>query len=272
MNDHGGAATVHADQDVYGTPLTQLMDGRAPELFVHDSPGAQPRCSDAAGEPVDPVAAGHPAPGARRRPQPGPSPSPAALRPAHRIVPRRTEDQVINDIWHLLHDDAQQWYFHSDMDHRNALVFNTLSTPHGAGVLPGEDVAECCYLALEAAESAAASGDVDGLNGTISIAGDTNLTVPTRTTPALDTIAAMVAVLDQAAADPAGVCANSAEEWTAASQLAHQHVVRMSLEDAHGGLGRRLSPDRHQRPPTSRRWSVRLGAPRTASRCSGPLG
>ena len=34
----------------------------------------------------------------------------------------RDEDQVINDIWHLLHDDAQQWYFRSDMDHRSALA------------------------------------------------------------------------------------------------------------------------------------------------------
>ncbi|MEI2699682.1 MAG: hypothetical protein V9E94_15590 [Microthrixaceae bacterium] len=46
MNDHGGATSVHADQDVYGTPLTQIMDGRAPSLFRHDSPdGAQPRRS-----------------------------------------------------------------------------------------------------------------------------------------------------------------------------------------------------------------------------------
>ncbi len=38
MNDHGGATSVHADQDVFGTPLTQLMDGRAPSLLRHDSP------------------------------------------------------------------------------------------------------------------------------------------------------------------------------------------------------------------------------------------
>jgi hypothetical protein len=38
MNGHGQAMSVHADQDVFGTPVTQLMDGRAPELFIHDSP------------------------------------------------------------------------------------------------------------------------------------------------------------------------------------------------------------------------------------------
>ena len=230
MNDHGGAATVHADQDVYGTPLTQLMDGRAPELFVHDSPDGHNH--DAAmllvnlwiplQQVTQPLVLADGRSLDRRRHQ---------LRyglPTGSFLDR-DEDQVINDIWHLLHDDAQQWYFRSDMDHRNALVFNTLSTPHGAGVLPGEDVAECCYLALEAAESAAASGDVDGLIDAVRIAGDTNLTVPT--TPALrDAIAAMVAVLDQAAADPAGVCADRAEEWTAASQLARRRVVRMSLE------------------------------------------
>ncbi len=38
MNGHSGATSVHGDQDVYGTPMTQLMDGRAPSLFLHDSP------------------------------------------------------------------------------------------------------------------------------------------------------------------------------------------------------------------------------------------
>ena len=40
----------------------------------------------------------------------------------------------------------------------------------------------------------------------------------------------MVVVLDDAAADPAGVCGARAEEWTAASQAARRAVVRMSLE------------------------------------------
>ena len=230
MNDHGGAATVHADQDVYGTPLTQLMDGRAPELFVHDSPDGHNH--DAAmllvnlwiplQQVTQPLVLADGRSLDRRRHQ---------LRyglPTGSFLDR-DEDQVINDIWHLLHDDAQQWYFRSDMDHRSALVFNTLSTPHGAGVLPGEDLAERCYLALESAESAVASGDVDGLLDAVRSTGDTELTVPT--TPALgDAIAAMVAVLDDAAVDPAGVCGERAEEWTAASQAARRAVVRMSLE------------------------------------------
>lgn len=230
MNDHGGAATVHADQDVYGTPLTQLMDGRAPELFVHDSPDGHNH--DAAmllvnlwiplQQTTQPLVLADSRSLDRRRHQ---------LR--YGLITSsfldRDEDQVINDIWHLLHDDAQQWYFRSDLDHRSALVFNTLSTPHGSGVLPGEDVAERCYLALEAAESAVASGDVDGVSEAVRSAGDTELTVPT--TPALhDAIAAMGVVLADAAADPSGVCGERAEAWTAWSQAARRAVVRMSLE------------------------------------------
>jgi hypothetical protein len=230
MNDHGGAATVHADQDVYGTPLTQLMDGRAPELFVHDSPDghnhdaamllvnlwiplqqiAQPLVL-ADGRSLD-----------RRRHQ---------LRYGLRTTSflDRDEDQAINDIWHFLHDDAQQWYFRSDMDHRSAYAFNTLSTPHGSGVLPGEDLAEWCYLALEVAESAAGAGDADGLVEAVNAAGRPELSAPT--TPALgDAIAAMVTVLDDAAANPASVCGERRDEWTAASQAARRRVVRMSLE------------------------------------------
>ena len=230
MNDHGGAATVHADQDVYGTPLTQLMDGRAPELFVHDSPDGHNHDASmmlvnlwiplqqitqplvlADGRSLD-----------RRRHQ---------LRYGLTTSSflDRDEDQVINDIWHFLHDDAQRWCFRSDMDHRSAHVFNTLSTPHGSGVLPGEDVAERCYLALEGAEAAAGEGDAARLADAVDSAGDTALTVPT--TPALrDAIAAIVNLLDDAASDPAGVCGERREEWLVASRAARRAVVRMSLE------------------------------------------
>jgi hypothetical protein len=96
-------------------------------------------------------------------------------------------------------------------------------------VLPGEDLAEWCYLALEATESAAGAGDVDGLVEAVNAAGRPELSAPT--TPALgDAIAAMVTVLDDAAADPANVCGERCDAWTAASQAARRRVVRMSLE------------------------------------------
>ena len=160
INGHAGATSVHADQDVFGTPMAQLMDGRAPALFVHDSPDAhnhegsmflvnlwiplqqitQPLVL-ADGRSID-----------RRRHQ-------LRYGLATDSFLERDDDLVINDIWSFLHDDGQQWYFRSEMDHRCGYVFNTLSTPHGAGTLPGEEVAEWCYRNLELAEAAVARGD-----------------------------------------------------------------------------------------------------------------
>lgn len=230
MNDHGAATTVHADQDVFGTPMAQLMGGRAPELFVHDSPDGHNHDADlvlvnlwiplqqitrplvlADGRSVD--------------------------RPRHQLryglatdsFLDRDDDLAINDIWTFLHHDAQAWYFRSEMDHRSAYVFNTLSTAHGAGVLPGEDVAEWCYLALEAAESAVARGDVAGLGEAASAANRPELPVPT--TPALrQAVRAMVDLLDDAARNPSDVAGPRAEAWTTAARAARRRVVRMSLE------------------------------------------
>ncbi len=230
MNDHGGATSVHADQDVYGTPMTQLMDGRAPDLFVHDSPDGHNHDASmlllnlwiplqqitqplvlADGRSVD-----------RRRHQ-------LRYGLATDSFLERDDDLAINDIWTFLHDDDQRWYFRSEMDHRTGYVFNTLSTPHGSGVLPGEDVAEWCYRALEDAESAVGAGDVDGLVAAVTAAGRPELSVPT--TPALrDAVGAMTAALDDAAANPASVCGDRSEEWLAASRAARRQVVRMSLE------------------------------------------
>jgi hypothetical protein len=230
MNGHGAATSVHADQDVFGTPLTQLMSGRAPELFRHDSPDGwnhdaslllvnvwiplqqivQPLVL-ADGRSID--------------------------RPRHQLrygLPTdsfldRDDELVINDIWSFLHHDDQRWYFRSEMDHRSAYVFNTLSTPHGAGTLPGEDVAEQCYRMLEAAEAAVAAGDRNGLIAATSSVGA--ILVPAGTTPALaEAITTMADVLIDAAAAPQDVCGERAATWTAAARAARQRVVRMSLE------------------------------------------
>lgn len=230
MNDHGAATSVHADQDVFGTPLVQLMDGRAPSLFRHDSPDGSNHDASlmlvnlwiplqqitaplvlADGRSVD-----------RRRHQ-------LRYGLATDSFLDREEDQVINDIWTFLHDSAQRWSFRSEMDHRSAYVFDTLSTPHGSCVLPGEDVAEACYLLLEYAESAVSGGDVDGLT---KLAIDAHRpAMPERTTPALGAaIAAMIALVEEASTDPAGVCGARATQWLASSREARRRVVRMSLE------------------------------------------
>lgn len=230
MNGHSGATSVHVDQDVYGTPMTQLMGGRAPELFVHDSPdGANHDASMllvnlwiplhqitqplvlADGRSLD-----------RRRHQ-------LRYGLATDTFLERDDELVINDIWTVLHDDGQRWCFRSEMDHRSAYVFNTLSTAHGAGVLPGEEVAAWCYRALEQVGSAVASGDVGGVAEAAAATGRPAL--PASITPALrEAVEAMVALLDEAAGDPAAVCGERAERWSAASEAARQRVVRSSLE------------------------------------------
>ncbi len=164
MNDHGVATSIHADQDVYGTPLTQLMDGRAPSLFRHDSPDGHNHDAGlmllnlwiplqqvtqplvlADGRSID-----------RRRHQ-------LRYGLATTSFLERDDDMAINDIWTFLHDPSQRWFLRSDMDHRSAYVFNTLSTPHGSCTLPGEDLAERCYRSLEDAEAAVISGDAAAL-------------------------------------------------------------------------------------------------------------
>lgn len=230
MNGHGGATSVHADQDVFGTPLAQIMDGRAPSLFVHDSPDGHNHDASmllvnlwiplhqitqplvlADGRSVD-----------RRRHQ-------LRYGLATESFLDRDDDLAINDIWMFLHDDAQRWYFRSDMDHRNAYVFNTLSTPHGAGTLPGEDVAQWCYRALEAAESAAERGDVSGVVEAVSAPGRADLAE--LVTPALhNAIAAMVSLLDEAGADPVAAAGGQLSGWLERSRASRRAVVRMSLE------------------------------------------
>ena len=230
MNGHSGAASVHGDQDVYGTPMTQLMDGRAPSLFLHDSPDG--RNDDAAmvlvnlwiplQQIVQPLVLADGRSIDRRRHQ-------LRYGLATDAFLERDDDQAINDIWMFLHDESQQWYFRSEMDHRSAYVFNTLSTPHGAGVLPGEDVAEACYRALDAVEAAVARGD--GTEVTEAASEPARAELPESTTPALrGAVAAMSALLDEAVTDPVAIAGERAEEWTASARAARDRVVRRSLE------------------------------------------
>lgn len=230
MNGHGGATSVHADQDVFGTPMTQLMEGRAPALFVHDSPDGhnhegsmflvnlwiplqqvtQPLVL-ADGRSLD-----------RRRHQ-------LRYGLATGSFLERDDELAINDIWTFLHDDGQRWYFRSEMDHRSAYVFNTLSTPHGAGTLPGEGVAEWCYRTLELAETAVARRDVAELVDVASTLGRPD--PPDSVTPAVrNATAAMLGLIEEALADPESVCGLRGESWSAAAAAARRRVVRMSLE------------------------------------------
>lgn len=138
-NGHGGAAFVHGDQDVYGTPLRQMMHGAAPDLFRHVTPDGR---NDEATTfllnlwiplhaPVQPLALMDRRTLDARRHQ---------LRyglPVEDFL-ERDEDAVVNDIWSFLHDDDQQWYIRTGMGPDQGYLFDTLGTGHGAAVLPGE--------------------------------------------------------------------------------------------------------------------------------------
>lgn len=230
MNGHGSAKSVHSDQDVFGTPLVQLMDGKAPSLFRHDSPDG---CNHEASlmllnvwiplhQITQPLVFADGRSIDRLRHQ-------LRFGLATETFLERDDDQNVNDIWTFLYDPGQRWYFRSAMDHRSAYVFNTLSTPHGAAVLPGEDVAEQCYLALEAVESAVERCDP----ATVLAAAETavGLRVPDGTTPALgQAIEAMRDLLDEAASDAPSIRGERADRWLAAARAARQQVVRRSLE------------------------------------------
>ena len=229
MNGHSAATSVHADQDVYGTPLTQLMDRRAPSLFRHDSPDGANHDAElmlvnlwiplqqitqplvlADGRTLD-----------RRRHQ-------LRYGLATQSFLERDEDMTTNDIWTFLHDPDQRWHLRSDMDHRSAYVFNTLSTAHGACALPGEDIAELLYRGLEAAETAVVNGDRASLSETVAAA-------PPELAPGAPlalraAIATMASLVEEARLDPATVCGPRAEGWLAASQAARRRMIRMSLE------------------------------------------
>jgi hypothetical protein len=230
MNDHGAATSIHADQDVYGTPLKQLMDGRAPSLFRHDSPDGHNHDVTLMlvnlwiplQQITQPLVLADTRTIDRRHHQ-------LRYGLATEAFLEREDDQAINDIWTFLHDPDQRWYLRSDMDHTSGYLFNTLSTPHGAGTLPGEAVAEQCYRALEQAEAAVAIGDVDALREAVDpVAG---LGTPDDAPFALRAaIAEMVAVAEQAQRDPASVCGGQRQAWSTASHAARRQVVRMSVE------------------------------------------
>ena len=212
-NGHDGAQAIHGDQDVHGTPLRQLLFGLAPKLFNHDSP----ECSNRTAKlhilniwiPLQQIT------------------RPLILmdgrtldRKRHQLryaLPTawfldRPRDRQMNDIWTYLHDPAQQWYFTSELDSRKAYVFNTLGNPHGSCILPGEEVAEQCYKALQAA-----------LRGEAFAVPDTSALPHDCTAPLRQAITQMVSLLQEVQANPAG-------DWQARALAAMDRVVRKSIE------------------------------------------
>jgi hypothetical protein len=231
MNDHEAATAVHADQDVKGTPLRQIMRGAAPWLFRHDTPDARNTWS-----PLMLLNLWIPLQQITR---------PLVLmdkrtldRRAHQLrygLPtdsflERDEDRRVNDIWTFLPDEGQRWYFTSEMDSRRAYVFETLGTPHGSFIVPGEEVAERCYRALERGAAAVRKKDPVGLRQATE--GVSDLPPPAVTTPALGrAIDAMGSLLQEAHDGASALCAGEGRDgWLSRTKAAMDRVVRKSVE------------------------------------------
>lgn len=231
MNDHDAAMAVHADQDVAGTPLRQILRGAAPWLFHHDSPDRSNATSR-----LFLVNLWIPLEQTTR---------PLALmdrrtldRRAHQLrygLPtdsflRRREDMRVNDIWTFLHDPAQRWYFTSNMTTDTAYVFETLSTPHGSFILPGEAHAESLYKLLVAAVAAVQSRDEPAATRALFTPIDAPRHEP-ATVPLRRAIAAMRSVIAAGQTNITALCqGHGAAQWCAQATEAAERVVRKSLE------------------------------------------
>lgn len=234
---HDAATEVHADQDVDGTPLRQILRGAAPSLFHHDSPDRANRHSRLhlvnlwipLSQVTRPLALMDRRTLDRRTHQ---------LRyglPVDDFLQRR-EDMRVNDIWTFLYDQSQQWYFSSTLDSRTAYVFETLSTPHGSFILPGEARAESRHRRLSAAIAAIHRRDPAALDRALEPADDGSAGEP-ATAPLRRVIADMDAVLATARAHAHALArGEGALGWCTRAAAAADVVVRTSLEMRAVGL------------------------------------
>lgn len=224
---HGGAVNVHADQDVLGTPLRQLMRGHAPMLLRHDAPDSSNRRSPLMlvnlwlplQQLTRPLTLMHSASLDRRLHQ-----CRYGL-PTEGIL-NRSGERAVNDIWAFLHDEAQEWYFHSALGLGHAYVFDTLSTAHGSCVLPGEEVAADRYRRLATAEAAIGDRDTAALRA--AVAASSTAGVPTASLQRA--IATMDSLLGEAASQAERLTTDTAHDWLRRSRAARAAVVRSSIE------------------------------------------
>lgn len=222
-----GAVNVHADQDVLGTPLRQLMRGHAPRILRHDAPDSSNRRSPLVlvnlwlplRQVSRPLALMHSGSLDRRRSQ-----CRYGL-PTEGILDRSGE-KAVNDIWAFLHDDAQEWWFHSELALGQAYVFDTLGTAHASFALPGEEVAADRYQRLVAAETAIGDRDPAALRAVAE--GRPAGAVPTASLQRA--IEAMDALLDEATSQAERLTGGGAGAWLGRSAAARAAVVRSSIE------------------------------------------
>jgi hypothetical protein len=227
-NGHGAARTIHADQDVFGTPLEQLMKGAAPELFRHQTPDA--RNDDSSlfllnlWIPIQQIT--RPLVLMDRRTLDQKRHQLRYGLPVTRFLDR-DEARSVNDIWTFLPDPAQKWFFRSVMGPDQGYVFDTLGEPHGACILPGEEALEQLYLSLGRACEAAEAEDSQALRG---VAAAEPPALPDATTePIRAAWLRMTDLLREAGTQAAEICA-SGEHWSARARAAMDALIRKSVE------------------------------------------
>ena len=221
-NGHGAAGAVHADQDVFGTPLEQMMKGAAPQLFRHQTPDA--RNDDASmfllnlWIPLQQVT--RPLTLMDRRTLDAKRHQLRYGLPVTRFLDR-DEEKSVNDIWTFLPDEGQKWYFRSTMGPDQGYVFDTLGEPHGACILPGEDALEALYRCLERAFEAIEARDESALREVVAAPSPSLPGVTTE--PIREAWRQMTALLREAGTNPG-------EGWRTRARAAMDAVIRRSLE------------------------------------------
>lgn len=227
-NGHGGAPVIHADQDVFGTPLHQLMNGEAPNTFRHQTHDTHNHDSSLfllnLWIPIQQIT--RPLVLMDRRTLDQDRHQLRYALPVTRFLDR-DEQTNVNDIWAFLPHPEQKWYFRSAMGPDQGYVFDTLGAPHGACILPGEPVLERLHLDLGQACDAASDSDATRLR---EIAAASRPDIGATTTPAIRKASSRMAkLLDEAKLRADEVCAAS-EDWTARARTAMDAVIRKSVE------------------------------------------
>jgi hypothetical protein len=227
-NGHDGARGIHGDQDVYGTPLKQMMKDNAPQLFRHQTVDGR---NDEANLfllnlwiPLQQVT--RPLVLMDRRTLDAPRHQLRYGLPVTSFL-ERDQEQRVNDIWTFLPDEAQAWYFRSDMEPDQAFVFDTLGEPHGSTVLPGEETLAAQYQCLERACEAVDDNDSDALGTALQVRYPD---LPESTTTGIRSAAdRMTALITEAKREPSALFADQAI-WVTQARDAIDAVIRKSIE------------------------------------------
>jgi len=230
-NGHVGAMNVHGDQDVYGTPIKQILKGFGPKLFRHNTPDGQNTVSPIflinLWIPLQQIT--RPLTLMDRRTLDKNDQLRFAL-PTDSFL-ERDEDQLNNDIWLFLHNKNQEWYFHSEMNPNKAYVFDTLGEPHGAFILPGEKRAEKLYKQLQACVRGIKEDDNLSLQSHIECDAEEipeDTTIPLRL--AISKMEMLLHNINSQIKEADIKKLMSKDEWVQQAEVAMDSVVRKSLE------------------------------------------